>query len=424
MRLGLIDRGPSEKKGKEYYIKDVMGNYLEKIAPLFSHIDLCASLYMRKVLKKSYAHYKLQIPNVAVLDLGLPRQKSRIVSILWFYAKLIKFFFRQVRKWDILYVFLPGYAGTIASVISRVFGKPYFVYMGGDWKDVSSYAWRWPGIEKKVLFPIYHFLNGHFEKMVTRHSAFALVHGNALQKRYKHLGDKIVLTVPMIDLTEKDIFLRDGSIDADGVHCIFVGTLIPVKGLIYLIQALAILKERGFTITLDLIGTSDESYEQKLRKVIHALHLNGSVTFRGYVPNGPRLLQIYRESDILVLPTLSEGFPRVLYEAMSQSLPIVTTPVGGISGLMEHEVNALLVPPKNPEAIAQAVERLIIDRELRGNVIQNGIKTIRELVGKDPKEQLELLLHTFVPHYKKWAENHQNGSARGPYPGKRVVGQF
>lgn len=417
MRLGLIDRGPSEKKGKEYYIKDVMGNYLEKIAPLFSHIDLCASLYMRKVLKKSYAHYKLQISNIAFLDLGLPRQKSRIVNILWFYAKLIKFFSRQVRKWDILYIFLPGYAGAIASVISRMFGKPYFVYVGGDWKDASSYAWRWPGIEKKVLFPIYLFLNGYFEKMVIKHSAFALVHGNALQERYKYLGDKIVLTVPMIDLTEKDIFVRNGSIDADNVNCIFVGTLIPVKGLIYLIQALAILKDRGFKITLDLIGTSDESYEQKLREVISALHLNGVVTFRGYIPNGPRLLRSYRESDILVLPTLSEGFPRVLYEAMSQSLPIVTTPVGGIPALMVHGVNALLVPPENPEAIAQAVERLIRDRELRETLIQNGIRTIREIVGKDPKEQLKSLLYTFVPDYEKWAENHQNDAVRGPVSG-------
>ena len=196
MKLGLIYRSSLEKKEDGYYIKDVFGKYLEKIAPLFSQIDLCASVYPERALKKSFSHYHLQISNVGVLDLGQPRNEFSILSKLMYYTRLVKLFYTQVRKWDILYIFLPGYTGVIASVISRMLGKPYFAYTGIDWKDSSTYAWRWPGMKKKVLFPIYMFLNGYFEKMVIKHSTFTLVHGDALEKNIKNYGQKLSRLFP------------------------------------------------------------------------------------------------------------------------------------------------------------------------------------------------------------------------------------
>jgi len=401
MKLGLIYRSSLEKKEDGYYIKDVFGKYLEKIAPLFSQIDLCASVYPERALKKSFSHYHLKISNIEVLDFGRPRNEFSILSKLMYYTRLVKLFYTQVRKWDILYIFLPGYTGVIASVISRMLGKPYFVYTGIDWKDSSTYAWRWPGMKKKVLFPIYRFFNGYFEKMVIKHSAFTLVHGDALQKKYEKLGAKVVQTIPLISLSNRDVSIRKNLIEGNRLKCLFVGGLLPRKGLIYLIQALPILKNKGYNVTLNLVGAADEKYEKVLRELVKTLKLNNDVIFTGYVPNGPRLFEIYRNSDVFILPTLSEGFPRVLYEAMSQSLPIVTTNVGGIPGLMKHEVNALLVPPKDPKAIADAIERLTSDKTLRDRLITNGIKIVSQILKKDPAEQLQSLLFNYVTAYKE-----------------------
>jgi glycosyltransferase involved in cell wall biosynthesis len=401
MKLGLVYRSVVEKKDDGYYIKDVMGTYLEKIAPLFSRIDLCAPICPPYAPEKSFSHCKLRLPNVRLCHLGVPKSESSIPGKLAYYARLIKLFSARVPRWDVLYVFLPGYAGVIASVIARVLGKPYFAYIGTDWRLSSHYVWRWQGIKKELLFPLYVNLNGYCEKMVIRHSAFSLVHGDALQKKYKHCGAKIHQTAPLISLSTEDIHRKKPRVHSGAVKCLFVGALNPIKGLPYVIEAVSLLRERGYDIALDIVGAGNQNYKRNLIALANQLNLNGHVTFRGYVPNGPRLLELYRGADLFVLPTLGEGFPRVLYEAMAQSLPIVTTNVGGIPGLMTHEVNALVIPPKNPEALARAIERLIASKRLREVLAQNGIETVRAVLKKDTARQLESLLVRFIPEYGK-----------------------
>jgi glycosyltransferase involved in cell wall biosynthesis len=91
-----------------------------------------------------------------------------------------------------------------------------------------------------------------------------------------------------------------------------------------------------------------------------------------------RLLPLYREYDVFVLPTLpGEGIPRVLLEAMSAGLPIVTTRVAGIPGLVVHERNGLLVDEPVSPAIASAIARLAADGPLRRNLIARGYETAR-----------------------------------------------
>jgi glycosyltransferase involved in cell wall biosynthesis len=401
MKLGLVYRSVVEQKDDGYYIKDVMGTYLGKIAPLFSRIDLCAPICPQYAPEKSFSHSKLRLPNVRLCHLGVPKGELSIPSKLPYYTRLIKLFSARVPRWDVLYVFLPGYAGVIASVIARVLRKPYFAYIGTDWRLSSQYVWRWPGIKKWLLFPLYVNLNGYCEKMVIRHSAFSLVHGDALQKKYGHCGGKIHQTAPLISLSTEDIHRKKPRVHSGVVKCLFVGALNPIKGLPYLLQAVSLLKQSGYDIALDIVGAGNQNYKRNLIDLANQLNLNGHVTFRGYVPNGPRLLELYRGADLFVLPTLGEGFPRVLYEAMAQSLPIVTTNVGGIPGLMTHELNALVVPPKNPEALARAIERLIASKHLREALAHNGIETVRTVLEKDTAKQLESLLVRFIPGYGK-----------------------
>ena len=84
------------------------------------------------------------------------------------------------------------------------------------------------------------------------------------------------------------------------------------------------------------------------------------------------MLEIYRESDIFVLPTLHEGYPRVLDEAMSQSLPIVTTLVGGIPSTLTHGEEALLVAPEDPEALSSAIKLIVHDATIRNHLSMMG----------------------------------------------------
>ena len=86
--------------------------------------------------------------------------------------------------------------------------------------------------------------------------------------------------------------------------------------------------------------------------------------FVGQIPN-ERVPQYMAASDVFVLPSLSEGFPNVILEAMASELPIVTTNVRGLPEIIKDGENGFLVEPRSPEQIAQKVLLLFEDNELR-----------------------------------------------------------
>ena len=117
------------------------------------------------------------------------------------------------------------------------------------------------------------------------------------------------------------------------------------------------------------------------------------------MPNGKPLFDLMRASDLLVLPSLSEGTPHVLVEARANGLPCISITVGGVPTTVTEGYDALLVPPKKPHVLARAMERVIRDGELRRMLIRNGLmearkqtldrfiaKALRELNRKSPAE--------------------------------------
>ena len=77
------------------------------------------------------------------------------------------------------------------------------------------------------------------------------------------------------------------------------------------------------------------------------------------------------KSDIFVLPSLSEGFPNVILEAMAAGLPIISSNVGGVPDIIQDEVNGLLVEPMNSKEIAEKVLFILTNEELRKKIVIN-----------------------------------------------------
>jgi glycosyltransferase involved in cell wall biosynthesis len=142
---------------------------------------------------------------------------------------------------------------------------------------------------------------------------------------------------------------------------LFVGRLVPGKGLEILLKALALLRRSVPTASLRIVGGGDEQYVTELIGIAHGLGVGDAIEFVGVVPNGSELWREYEEAKLFVCPSLSEGFPRVLYEAMALGVPIVSTGVGGIPDLLTDGVHALLVPPGDAERLADACKRVLSD---------------------------------------------------------------
>lgn len=133
------------------------------------------------------------------------------------------------------------------------------------------------------------------------------------------------------------------------------GRLSAEKGHAVLVAAVAELLKRGTRVVmLDIYGDGPEA--GALQTAIKAAGLELSVRMRGYQSD---LRAAYRESELFVLPSFSEGLPNVLLEAAMAGLPIVSTAVGGVPALFADGVEARLVKPADPLALAQAVEEYL-----------------------------------------------------------------
>jgi len=135
-----------------------------------------------------------------------------------------------------------------------------------------------------------------------------------------------------------------------------VGRLVEVKGHIHLVRAAAKI-EKAHVI---LVGEGE--LQETLRQEAAALGCGDRLHFLGFSEEVPELLKGF---DVFVLPSLNEGMGRALLEAMAAGLPCVATRVGGVVDLIQENKNGVLVPPRDPEALAGAIQELADHREER-----------------------------------------------------------
>lgn len=172
-----------------------------------------------------------------------------------------------------------------------------------------------------------------------------------------------------------DLCLRDDHFQTLPWRLLFVGRDSREKVVEDLIGAAALIVKRGTSVVVDVAGIEAHSgYGQDLARLAETQGIGEAVTFHGFLRFKPDLLQLYDRADVMVLPTRWEGIPRVLWEAMGRSCPVITTPVGGIPLVTQHERECLHVPVGRPDMIAEAILRLRQDAELRRRLLAAGME--------------------------------------------------
>ncbi len=175
--------------------------------------------------------------------------------------------------------------------------------------------------------------------------------GLAIRKDYE--GRRIVLFV--------------GSMDATHAH----------KGLDILIRSIAQLRDRYENILLLAVGKGDAI--PKYQKLANEFGLDGHVLFPGPVEDS-ELADFYRLADVCVLPSTnrSEGLGLVLIEALACQTPVIGTRVGGIPFAVLDNVTGLLVEPRDVNALAAAIDRILADSDLATLLSTNGYRYVKE----------------------------------------------
>lgn len=163
-----------------------------------------------------------------------------------------------------------------------------------------------------------------------------------------------------------------------------VGRFCEKKGFPYLLRACHLLKQAGMSFRCAIVGYGP--LETAIRQQINELDLNDHITLVGKLTQD-QLVEYYQQADLFVLPCLvtadgdRDGIPNVLLEAMAMEVPVVSTHVSGITELVQSNNNGILVPEKDALSLAQALEALIRQPELRTILGKAGRLTVLEKFG-------------------------------------------
>jgi colanic acid/amylovoran biosynthesis glycosyltransferase len=166
------------------------------------------------------------------------------------------------------------------------------------------------------------------------------------------------------------------SREAEGpLQIVCVGRLVPAKGQHILLRAFSSLHSKGHNLHLRLIGDGPD--RASLEKEVAETKLTDYVTFCGSL-NHDQAREQLGSADIFALASFAEGIPIALMEAMAMSIPCISTNVAGIPELIRSNIEGLLVPPSSVEALAAALELLILDPALRRRLGDAGRERVLE----------------------------------------------
>jgi glycosyltransferase involved in cell wall biosynthesis len=167
------------------------------------------------------------------------------------------------------------------------------------------------------------------------------------------------------------------------------GRLSPEKGHEFLVRAVCKVAKDRPDVVLLIFG--DGPLRSELTQLAERLGCGDFVHFTGFVPDFASLVD---GIDVFVLPSLSEGLPNVLLEAMAAARPVVATAVGGVPELVTDGASGLLVSPGSSDEIAGAIKRLLSDTELAGKLASSGQETVRRSYSFDI--QCRLLVEVYA----------------------------
>ncbi|MBP1691214.1 MAG: glycosyltransferase [Bacteroidetes bacterium] len=278
----------------------------------------------------------------------------------------------------------------VALRVARHFGRPLVARCGYMWSSFAAMEGGDQNETTRRARAAEEFVFTNAARVVVTTPDMAA----DLASRLPETAKKIVVIPNYVD-TER---FSPAPVSAYRWDVLFVGRLVPQKNIAALLDALAPLPLR-----LGIVGQGP--LEAQLRE--HPASQMGKVDWLGRVPS-QQLVEYFRSSRVFVLPSLFEGHPKTLLEAMASGVPVVGTNVPGIANVVIHEHNGLLCPPTS-EGIRFAVQRMLSDARLAAKLALNARSFVVEHCALDHivEREAALLRETAT------AETRSTGTAGG-----------
>lgn len=260
--------------------------------------------------------------------------------------------------------------GHFACWVACKFSKPVAMLVTGDIAGVVR-------VERTGFLKVCALglakLYERLDRSAIRRGLLLFVAGGQLYSYYRRFGSS-VRTYLASPIGEQDLVSHTEPSEKR-IDVLYVGGLRKSKGVHVLLEAVHVLSERGMVVNVTLVG--DGPYESKLRRIVRRLGLTAQVSFAGYLSDRARLAQIYRSAKVFVLPSYSEGSPKVLLEAMGWGTPVIATRVGGVPHLIDPGINGLLVEPGDVMGLAESMALVLTNSQLAQRLQQGGTEFMK-----------------------------------------------
>ena len=384
MKVSFYYHVPFYNKKKEIFIASYIGVFIDSIA---RNIDtLYLFLHEARSSELKNCDYKLKSSNIVLTNLGF---KTSSLHRFFLHNQIISEKILDVDS-DVFLVRAPT---PLAPHIHKYLKNQNlsFLIVGSYLemsKSRSTKSLR--DVFIKLFLKLYH---KSFLKIISR--ANLIVNSNILKEYYEKYSNNVNL-VKTTTLSNADFYKRDDTCLNDKIELLYTGRIDIAKGLVELVKSVSILVSEGINVNLNIVGWEEgeiEIVKNKLVKIAKTLEIDDRIYFHGKKTIGNELNQIYRKSDIYLIPSYSEGFPRTIWESMANSLPVIASSVGSIPNFLTHEKNVFLIKPRDIDEIVVAVKTLIYNKNLRKKIIREGLIISRENTLEIQSKKLISLLH-------------------------------
>jgi len=286
-------------------------------------------------------------------------------------------------KIDIIQVHIAYHGMLPAYLLSKIVGIPYVVTCHGSdirilRKRVTTRLWQ-----KILLHNASHIIavSNEIKNLLIQEYDIPPRSISVIPNGYDDKLIKLIQTNIADQATSKNITL------------VFVGGLRSVKDPLTLIDAFMMISENQKNVQLHIVGDGD--LRLAIEKKIKFYGLQDRITLHGHLPH-ENVLRILSSSDIFVLTSVEEGLPTSLIEAMALGKPVIATNVGGIPEIVKDGVNGILVPPKSPKSVSEALEKLLANIELRKKLAEAAIESVKDYSWSKIAKKYERIYHKIL----------------------------
>ncbi len=285
--------------------------------------------------------------NLSITPLTPPSGKGllRKAGMLWWLIRNGPRMLRAAISADVIHTPIPGDIGTFGMLLAIALRKPLFVRHCGNWefqRTVAERFWRW-----------------FMEKFADGRNLMLATGGRVEPPSKRNAAIRWIFST---SLTKEEIArcrTEHKLIDRENPRLINVCRQEKFKGTDVLIASLPVLLSDFPGVRQDVVG--DGGALDEFKQLAERLKLNGSVKFHGQIDH-ESVIELLKQADLFCYPTKSDGFPKVVLEALACGLPVIATNVSAIPQLIGNGCG-ILIDDADPEALAQAVLKCLSDGE-------------------------------------------------------------